>query len=554
MRHALAWFLAATFLFDASARGQDTEKPPPDVAKRVDEYLRALTEAGLFSGAVLVARDGQVLIEAAYGDADVAAKTPNTPSTRFKLMSTSKSVTAVAVMRLAQAGKIGLDDPVADRLPGWPGGWKTVTVHQLLDHTSGVPNLENEWAPVALQGKERGLALWRRLAATFEKRALEAPAGTRASYSNFNFVVLGLLVESVSGKPFDEFVRASVLAPAGMKNTGFDDGARQTGLAVGYFRDDDGSPKASVQDMSSIRGAGDVVSTVGDLWRFDRALRGEALLSEATRATMEGTTAASPSYACGWQTTPVEGRRCIHHAGGSNGFVADFLRFPEDDACVVVTSNFAYAPIGRISTDLAAILFGREVPAARRVTRTVLDGHTGVYRHPKVEGRTLLVRRCGDALMLFDVFERVERPFGQSLVPLGDDLFVMPYGDEKVRFTAPSAGKSGYARLESDRGVAAYRRTEPPEAVWRAAARAYAARPDGAVHRIEATDTGLVIHAPDGWPRDLPLVPVTDRLAIALWGPDGGTLLVLDCDGHGVPSGFRWLRNDGQRVTADASR
>jgi CubicO group peptidase (beta-lactamase class C family) len=554
MRHALAWILAATLLFGPTARGQDTEKPPPDVAKRVDDHLRALADVGLFSGAVLVARDGKVLIEAAYGDADIAAKTPNTPSTRFKLMSVSKTFTAVAVMRLVQAGKIGLDDPVASRLPGWPAAWKSVTVHQLLDHTSGIPNLENEWAPVALQSKERGLALWRRLAATFAGRAPEAPAGTRPSYSNFNYVVLGLLVESVGGRPFDEFVRASVLAPAGMTKTGFDDGSRQPGLAVGFFRGDDGSPKASVQDMSSIRGAGDVVSTVGDLWRFDRALRGDALLSAATRASMETTTAASPNYACGWQTTPVEGHRCIHHAGGSNGFVADFLRFPDDDACVVVTSNFAYAPIVRISADVAGILFGRDVPAARKVARTVLDAHAGVYRHPKVEGRALLVRRCGDALLLFDVFQDVERPSGQALVPLGDDLFAMPHGDEKVRFTAPSAGKSGFARLESERGVAAYRRTEPAESVWRAAAGSYAARPGGAVHRIEATDAGLVLHAPDGWPRDLVLLPVTDRLAVALWGPDGGTLLHLDRDDQGRPSGFRWQRNDGRTVTAEISR
>lgn len=551
MRGNLARLLALVFAaaLAVPARAQDAAPPPPDVARRVDEYLRGLADVGLFSGTVLVAKDGKVLVESAYGDDDIAAHVANTTTTRFKLMSVSKTFTAVAVMRLVQDGKLGLDDRVADHLPSWPVAWRAVTVHQLLDHTSGIANLEVEWSSAAREGKERGLAVWKEFAPKLAARALDAPAGTRPSYSNFNYVLLGLVVEEASGSAYTAFVRTAVLAPAGMTHTEFDDGSRRPGLAIGCFRNDDGSPKVSTQDMSGIRGAGDVCSTVGDLWKFDRALRGDAILSAATRATMHTPTAASPRYACGWMTTPVEGRACIHHSGGANGYVADFLRFPDDDACVAVESNFAYAPIARISADLTAILFGRERPVARKVDRAALDACVGAYRNAKVAERTLLVRRCGDALLLFDVFESVDRSSGQSLVPLGNDLFVMPSGEEKLRFTAMSAGKAGFARMESDRGVIAFARAEPSEATWRSAAGAYVVGAEGSpAYRIDATPDGLVMHASDGWPRDLAVVPVTDRLAIVLWGVDGGTLLRLDCDDAGAPKGFRWQRNDGRAV------
>jgi hypothetical protein len=260
-------------------------------------------------------------------------------------------------------------------------------------------------------------------------------------------------------------------------------------------------------------------------------------------------TAASPSYACGWQVQPVQGRACVHHSGGANGYVADFLRFTDDDACIVVTSNFAFAPIGRISDDVAAIAFGHERPLAKKVAASVLDAHAGVYRTPGSGERTLLVRRSGSALLLFDVYAKVDRCGGNSLVPVADDLFVMPSGEDKLRFTAPADGRPAGARMESARGDVAFERVESPGAAWLATVGEYRAEPaaSGPIQVVE-TSGRLTMRVPDGWPVEMELMPVTDTLAIALCSVDFGTLVRLERDEQGVPRGFRWVRNDGRAV------
>jgi CubicO group peptidase (beta-lactamase class C family) len=536
MRIRLAISIA---LSAAAARAQEA---PPDLRAQVDAYLRPLVEMGLYSGAVLLARDGRVVVEAAYGSADLEAGLANEASTAFKLMSVSKSITAVAVMRLAGKGKLDIADPVGKHLPDWPDGWRGVTVRQLLDHTPGIPNLELEWAVEARVGAERGLGVWRRLAGELAKRPLDAAPGTRAAYSNFNYVLLGLVLEKVAGSPYAEVLRAEVFKPAGMERTGIDDGSRRPGLSVGYFRGKGGEPAASKQDMSVIEGAGGFYSTVGDLYRLDRALRGDALLSREGYVRMVTVEPPATGYACGWQVSRIHDRACVHHSGGANGYVADFLRFPDDDACVVVLSNFAFAPAGRISHDLAGLLFGRAVTPARKVDNKTLDGWTGIYR-PQAEGRALLVRRSGDVLMLFDAHVGVERCGGRLLLPLADDLFVTPWTAERLRFAA-----NGLV-LESGGVATTMERVHAPVDGWGAAIGEYATEPKGTgPMRIAGAEGRFKLEDPKGWPSEQDLLPLTETLAIALYSEEFGTLLHLDRGADGRVTGFRRQRNDGQEV------
>ena len=531
----------------APARGEDEKAPPKDLRARVDAYLTGLADAGLFSGTVLIARDGKVVVEAAYGKADVAAGVANQPATQFKLMSVSKAITAVAVMRLVQDGKLGLDDPVADLLPSWPKAWRGVTVHHLLDHTSGIANIAEEWAQAAFTGgADRGLAAWKAFAPRLADRPLADPAGTRSSYSNFNYVLLGCVVEAASRKTYAEYLRAAVLGPAEMKRTGFDDGTRRDGLSIGYFRGKDGAPEASFQDMSGILAAGGIFSTVGDLWRLDRALRGETILSAATKKRMETPTSVSPYYACGWQLMPVRGRRCVHHSGGANGYVADLLRFPDDDACVAVQSNFAFAPIMRISDDLAGLLFGAEIPTAKRMAADTLDACAGLYRTP---GRTLLIRRSGEGLLCFDVDPRTERLGGRLLLPVADDLCLMPYGDERLRFAKPQDGRCARVTSERTGGAMPLDRAPSLGDAWRSVVGDWPRETAGAAAlRITEASGRINLNAPDAWPFDFEVVPVSETLAIAFYGPEGGTLVHLTRDADGRPTALRWQSNDGRTI------
>ncbi len=527
--------LAAAVLPAGPALPGDVPPAAGDLKSRVDAYLEPLSASGLFSGAVLLARDGKVLVEAAFGMADPVAGVPNTPETRFKIMSVSKSLTAVAVMTLVREGKVDLQDPVAKHLAPWPESWSQVRVRHLLDHTSGIPNLESEWALAARREHGGGLPLWCRLAPGFASRTPEAPPGARFRYSNFHYVLLGLLVEAAGGKPYPEALRSRVLLPAGMERTGLDDGKRAPGIAIGNFRGLDGAiePARPDHDMSGIQAAGGVVSTVGDLWRLDRALRGDAILDAPTRLRMETPAPSSPGYACGWQVSPVAGRPCIHHSGAANAYVADFLRFPEDDACVVVMSNFAFAPAGRVSHALAALLFGRPVAAPARAAPADLAARAGVYAAEGGARGPLLLRRSGATLVAFEVVPSLPRVAGRLLVPLADGAFGDAWNESEVlSFHPPVDGRCSSLRTEP--GGLRRERRDPPPAAWADSVGDYRDGASGSgAARLVSLEGRLLLHGPGEGTGPREVVPVSPTLALALLDDEGGILLRLERDAAG---------------------
>jgi len=510
-----------------------------DLAARVDAYLGPLVAMDLFAGTVLLARGGEVLVEKAYGLADGAAGVRNSKDTRFKLMSVSKTFAGVAVTRLVQQQKVALTDLVSAHLPDWPAPWAAVTVHDLLDHTSGIPNLETEWSVQSRSGTARGLAVWRAFAAR-AGRPLQAQPGTEYRYSNFNTLLAGAMAEVITGKPWRELVRANVLEPAGMRDTGWDDGSRVPGLAVGCFRARDGAPEPSEQDMSHIEAAGGIWSTVGDLYRFDRALRGDALLDRATRERM--VTPRAGNYACFWQNAPIHGHACIQHSGGANGYVADFLRFVDDDACVVVLSNYAFAPILRVSHDLAAILFDAEYGKPLATAPATLDGLAGVYRWPGA-GMQTVVRRSGKALLAFDLIPGAERCGGRLLVPLGEATFAEAMGDARLVFARDGDGP--VIRRVVDGKPTVLKRSDVPRADWLALAGEFGAEPAlGTRTRLVHEQGALWLRIDGGWPLELEIVPVDAEKAMALYGGDGGTMLHRQGPRGDV---LRWVRADGMQ-------
>jgi CubicO group peptidase (beta-lactamase class C family) len=507
------------------------------IAARVDAYFAPLCETGLFSGAVLIARSGTIVVQKAWGFADLQFKVPNTADTRFKLMSTSKTLTGVTVMRLVQDGKLELTDPVGKHLPEWPKEWRAVTVHDLLDHTSGIPNLENEWSMHCRNSDERGLAVWRGFAAQAGRPLANEP-GRAFRYSNFNTVLAGCVAEAASGKSYRELVQASVLEPAGMKATGFDDGGRHEGLAVGCFLGEGGAPEPGQQDMSLIQPAGGFWSTVGDLYRFDRALRDDRLLDRAIRERM--VTPRQGTYACCWSNEPVHGRACIQHSGGANGYVADFLRFPDDDACIVVLSNHAFAPILRISHDLAAILFGVAYDQPVVCDAALLDACCGVYRQPGAPVTTV-IRRCGRLLLEYELRPGSERCGGRVLVPVGEAAFAEPMGAGRLAFD-PGAEPPRLRRVAAQ-GDTVLPRLPVPLAEWQGACGILTATPQiGKRAELARDGDRLWLRIEGGWPGQVEVVPVDAGLAIALYAVDGGTLL------HREGKLFRWQCADGTDV------
>jgi D-alanyl-D-alanine carboxypeptidase len=305
--------------------------------------LEAETKAGEFSGAVLVTRDGQTLFEGAYGLADRERGIPNTPLTQFRVGSMDKMLTAVAVLQLVQEGKVRLDVPLATYLPDYPNAEvaSKVTLHHLLTHTGGTGDI---FGPefTAHRSELRTTGDYLQL---YGMRGLQFEPGTQWEYSNYGFVLLGAVIERVSGTSYYDYVAARVHAPAGMTATGSaPEDSLVPGRSVGYTKQL--VPGALVTNASWLpyRGtaAGGGYSTVGDFARFAAALREHRLLDPAHTALLLGgkvTIGQGSRYAYGFLDRIQVGRRLVGHGGGAPGMNGELTFEPSGGYVIVVLSN-----------------------------------------------------------------------------------------------------------------------------------------------------------------------------------------------------------------------
>jgi D-alanyl-D-alanine carboxypeptidase len=340
---------------EADGRVERLATPRPASAVDVDLVLHRLPQAQAlaalsahasersradeFAGAVLVARRGKVLLQDAWGRADRKAGVANTPVTRFRIGSMNKMFTAVATLQLVEAHKLALDDPIGKHLPDYPNKEVAakVTVRHLLTHTGGTGDIfGSEFEEHRLQLREH-----RDYLKLYGSRGLTQEPGTRFEYSNYGFVLLGALIEHVSGMPYDDYVRDHVFHPAGMRSTGsLPESVEVPARAVGYMRPSpSGGGWVPNTDTLPWRGtaAGGGYSTVGDLLRFAQALGSERLLSTATLA--EATRPHQQQYGYGFD---VQGQGRLHsygHGGGAPGMNGELRVFPQLGYVVVGLSN-----------------------------------------------------------------------------------------------------------------------------------------------------------------------------------------------------------------------
>jgi D-alanyl-D-alanine carboxypeptidase len=331
---------------------------PPDLASRLDRYLRTRAE-GSFDGVVLVARGGKVLFERGYGFADADLRVRNAPTMRYGIGSLTKPITAAAVMKLIERGRLRLTDTVCAYLLRCPGAWSTVTIRQLLSHTSGIPDLFGELpaAPVDSTRSVIDAAIARHVS-----DSLRAPPGERYEYSNFNYFLLGYAMEVAEHASWETVLRREIFEPLGMRETAYDDVWRiMPGRVRGYERVSGGLRNINYHDHSAYA-AGGLLSTVRDLLAFDAALSSGRIVNDSTYRLM--TTPVRGDYGLGWQMATVVGRHVRHHTGGTNGF-SSYLGHYDDGTTIVILSNVEGSAAAKATgCDVAAIVFGRQ-PSVR---------------------------------------------------------------------------------------------------------------------------------------------------------------------------------------------
>jgi CubicO group peptidase (beta-lactamase class C family) len=338
--------LASLVFFSLAARSRGAE-----AVAQMEEIVQRRVAAKEFSGAVLVAKRGIAVFDRAYGSANLEWDVANTPATHFRIGSITKQFTAVTILLLEERGKLKITDPVSTHVPDAPAAWSNITLHHLLTHTSGVPNVT----------ADPEFFLWKNQPATilqmvdrFRELPLDFAPGARHRYSNSNYLVLGLIVEKVTGQRYGDFLRENVLAPLGLSESGLDSNQRiLPRRASGYVRRNEQFFNAPYNDMSVPHAAGAMYSTTHDLWHWAEGIFGDQLLTPASRTKL--LTPAQDHYALGVRVTMDQGHKVIDHGGAIAGFSSFLAHYPDDGVTVVVLSNL----ITRITADLA-----RELAAA----------------------------------------------------------------------------------------------------------------------------------------------------------------------------------------------
>jgi len=407
--------LAVPALLVAAAPASSTALTPPDPAaprdkvvvqgalgKRIDDYLTRLEGYG-FSGALIVAEKGKIVLEKGYGFADREKKIRTTPDTVFDIGSITKQFTATAILKLEEQGRLKVTDPIEKYFPGVPPDKRAITLHHLLTHTAGLASdFGGDYDPMPRDEIVRQALM----------RPLAYPVGEGFHYSNAGYSLLAAIIELVSERGYESTLRRSLFLPAGMLQTGYLlPEWRRDDIAQGYV---DGEKRPATLDEPwapdgpwwNLRGNGGIHSTVGDMYRWHLALEGDRILGAQEKEKLlkpyvqEGG-GSHASYAYGWGIVTTQRKtRLATHNGGNGIFEADFRRYLDEDIVIFIASNAEVSGTA-VGGRVARLVFGVDVtppPKVAPLDAKALERYAGTYRTR--EGSTFEIRRRGDSLEL----------------------------------------------------------------------------------------------------------------------------------------------------------
>lgn len=392
-----------------------------DKAKKIDEVMTLANKYRLFNGAVLVAENGKVIFKKGHGLANMEWNIPNTADTRFRLGSITKQFTAALILQLVDQGKVKLDGKISDYLPAYRKDvGDKVTIHQLLNHTSGIPSYTSVRDFFA--NDSRNPFAVDDFVKKFASSDLEFEPGSKYSYNNSGYFLLGAIIEKVSGQSYEKVLKEKILDPLGMKNTGYDlHSPIIEKRASGYQKTATGYTNAPYLDMSIPYAAGSMYSTVEDLYLWDQALYTDRVVSAQSKALMFKPSLADYGY--GWVINNAQfgngtpGVPRIMHGGGINGFNTLLIRYPQQKHLIVLLDNTSQGEsLDRLEDAITKILFGHP------------------YTLPKMS--------IGEALF-------------QTINDKGLDAGLAQYRDLKTRqsdlydFAEPELNRLGYQLLQS---------------------------------------------------------------------------------------------------------
>lgn len=451
----------AAFAVDAPQDRAPLTRAEKDLAFRLHATLAPYFQPDGPGAAVIVVKDGKTVLRTAYGMADTTKGARMAPEMALRIGSMTKQFTATAILLLADEGKLSVQDEITRYLPDYPTQGKKITIEHLLTHTSGIVSYTGKPGFSQRAPQDTTVAA---LIDSFKNDPMQFEPGSSWRYNNSGYYLLGAIIEKVSGQPYHQFLEQRIFVPLGMAHTAYEGYERSKWpSAAGHSPADKGFGPARQLGKNQSYAAGELVSTVDDLAKWDAAV-GSKLLKPATwqRAftTYRLTDGKDSNYGYGWELSLVQGEAAVGHSGSTRGFRSYGLRIPGKGVYVAVLTN---SDAGTVVPDVvtrraAAVAIGKPFPEFREVAldAAALDAVAGAYTFGKDTPRVF--RRDGEYLSL-------QRPGRGPLVlkAMSPDTFFVPDTVDWFVFQRDAAGKAtGVTYHQDGRALAHVRSGEAP--------------------------------------------------------------------------------------------
>jgi CubicO group peptidase (beta-lactamase class C family) len=421
----------------------------PNLGPEFDRLLSERYQPGQPGVAALVARDGQVIYRKAFGMANLELDVPMTPDMVFRIGSITKQFTAVAVLQLLEQGKLGLDDEITRFIPDYPTQGHKITIHHLLNHTSGIKSYTSMSEFSMVMRKDHSPS---QIIDIFKDEPMDFAPGERFLYNNSGYILLGYIIEKITGKTYQEYVTDHLFSPAGMEHSLY--GSENIVLknrAYGYQPSNNGYANADFLSLSLPYAAGSLMSTVDDLFKWNQALQSGKLLKKETLELAftpgklnDGT---QMTYGYGWDMGNLQGSPVIAHGGGIHGFISYAIWLPQENVVVVLLQNRTGSAPEDLAHQMAAMTIGKPFDFKEiTVAESTLQEFAGVFENKDGVKRAIFL----DDGKLFS------QRFGATqfqIIPFASDKFFFENSLTQIEFKRDAQGKVVAAIFKTATGL-----------------------------------------------------------------------------------------------------
>jgi CubicO group peptidase (beta-lactamase class C family) len=436
-------YLLLTLLL-LSIVGYGQNKKDKELVRQAEKFITENYNQYAPGCAVLIAKKGEVLLEKGFGMANLELQTPMKPEMVFRIGSITKEFTAISILQLAETGKLSLTDDIQQHLKNFRYKGKTITIENLLTHTSGIRGYEE--LDVKIPNAIRIDFAVSRVIDSLAKLSTEFEPGTQYNYSNSNYFLLGAIIEQVSGETYQNYLRKHILTPAGLNATFYESPTDLVPNRVSGYTFADGQYRnPDYISMSLVYSAGALRSTVGDLWKWHMALFNEKLVKNETLIKAFRpyilATGKPTEYGYGFFLRSEQGLKSIGHGGAIDGFQSMEVYYPEQDLYITLLCNSESPDFQRFFLQIADIMTGKQGDNAVKeikLDENMLNQYSGVYTNEQYKVSIKVYKVNGR------LYGDLSNGSGSNMVfiALTDTIFLLP-DIKRIKTTASIVKENG---------------------------------------------------------------------------------------------------------------